>query len=315
MSRPRIAFMGTPEFAVATLAALLHHDFPVVGVITAPDKPAGRGRKLRPSAVKVFAEEKGLQILQPKNLKKKEFLEKLKSLNADLQVVVAFRMLPKAVWDMPRLGTINLHASLLPDYRGAAPINWAIMNGETASGITTFYINDKIDTGAILLQEAAPIMPEDAAGDLHDRLMVKGAQLVVKTLEGIADGSLSAKEQDESRSIHKAPKLNKENCRIDWSLPEEAVFNHIRGLSPYPGAWTILVNEGKETPVKIFSSRRVPGEHERKAGALDHSEHALYAYAQNGYLELLEIQLPGKRRMQVSQLIHGLRLNKDAHLM
>jgi len=306
--------MGTPEFAVATLTALLQNEYPVVGVITAPDKPAGRGQSLRPSAVKVFALEKGLKVLQPKNLKDKEFLGELKALNADLQIVVAFRMLPKDVWDMPELGTINLHASLLPDYRGAAPINWAIINGESETGITTFYINDRIDTGAILLQEAVPISAKDAAGDLHDRLMGLGAQLVVKTIQGISNGTLDAKAQDDSRSIHKAPKLNKENCRIDWSMPVTNIYNHIRGLSPYPGAWTMLYNDGKEAAIKIFASRYIEKKHDQEAGALLQSDNALFAYAQDGFLELLEIQFPGKRRMHISQLIHGLRLKADAHL-
>lgn len=307
--------MGTPEFAVATLSALLQHEYPVVGVITAPDKPAGRGQKVRPSAVKIFARNKGLHILQPKNLKNEAFLSELESLKADLQIVVAFRMLPKAVWDMPRQGTINLHASLLPDYRGAAPINWVIINGESQSGITTFYINDRIDTGAILLQEEIQIHEEDTAGDLHDRLMVEGAQLVVKTLQGIADGTLVAQVQDEKRSIHKAPKLNKENCRIDWSMPVKTVYNQIRGLSPYPGAWTFLFNDGKKAAIKIFASRLIEEAHERTAGTLILQENALLAYAQDGFLELLEIQLPGRRKMRVEQLIHGLRLKEDAQLM
>lgn len=307
--------MGTPEFAVATLSALLQHDYPVVGVITAPDKPAGRGQKVRPSAVKIFARNKGLRILQPKNLKNEAFLSELESLKADLQIVVAFRMLPKAVWNMPRLGTINLHASLLPDYRGAAPINWVIINGESQSGITTFYINDRIDTGAILLQEEIPIHEEDTAGDLHDRLMVEGAQLVVKTLQGITDRTLEAQVQDEKRSIHKAPKLNKENCKIDWSMPVKTVYNQIRGLSPYPGAWTFLFNDGKKAAIKIFTSRLIEEAHDQTAGTLILHENALFAYAQDGFLELLEIQLPGKRKMRVEQLIHGLRLKEDAHLM
>ena len=314
MTQPRIVFMGTPEFAVATLAALLQHDFPVVGVITAPDKPAGRGQKLRQSAVKVFAQEKGLHVLQPKNLKNEEFQAELAALNADLQIVVAFRMLPKSVWAMPKMGTINLHASLLPDYRGAAPINWVIINGETQTGITTFYINDRIDTGAILLQEKVSIEQEDAAGDLHDRLMTRGAQLVVKTIKGIQEDTLQAQVQDESRSIHKAPKLDKENCRIDWSQPAETIYNQIRGLSPYPGAWTLLYNDNKEAPIKIFATRLVKGAHSKEAGAFELEENSLRAYAQEGYLELLEIQIPGKRKMEVRQLIHGLRLKKDAHL-
>ena len=306
--------MGTPEFAVASLAALLQHEYPIVGVITAPDKPAGRGQKLRQSAVKVFAQDNGLRILQPKNLKHGDFLRELEALKADLQIVVAFRMLPKVVWDMPRLGTFNLHASLLPDYRGAAPINWAVINGETRTGVTTFFINDRIDTGAILMQEEVPIQEDDAAGDLHDRLMTRGAQLVIQTVEGITDGSLIAQKQDESRSIHKAPKLNKENCRIDWSLPAKTVYDLIRGLSPYPGAWTMLYNDDKEAAIKIFASRLVVQSHTEEAGALILRENSLFAYAQDGFLELLEIQLPGKRKMEVRQLIHGLRLKEYAHL-
>lgn len=314
MKHPRIVFMGTPEFAVSTLAHLLQHSFPVVGVITAPDKPAGRGQKLRASAVKVFAQEKGLHILQPKNLKDPEFLAELEALRADIQIVVAFRMLPRAVWEMPPLGTINLHASLLPDYRGAAPINWAIMNGEAQSGVTTFFINDRIDTGAILLQEPVPITIEDTAGDLHDRLMVEGAHLVVKTIRGVADKSLSAREQDESRSVHPAPKLNPENCRIDWSLPVTEIYNHVRGLSPYPGAWTKLVLGNETSKIKIYAGIPIKEAHDHQSGLLIKVKSSLKVAVSDGFLELVEIQLPGKRRMLVKHLIHGLRIEHDAQL-
>lgn len=306
--------MGTPEFAVATLSHLLQHGFPVVGVITAPDKPAGRGQKMRASAVKIFAQEKGLHILQPRNLKDPGFLSELEKLRADIQIVVAFRMLPRAVWEMPTLGTINLHASLLPDYRGAAPINWAIMNGETQSGVTTFYINDRIDTGAILLQEAVSIELEDTAGDLHDRLMVQGAHLVAKTIRGVMDKSLFAMKQDESRSVHKAPKLNPANCRIDWSLPATEIYNHVRGLSPYPGAWTQLIRGKEITKIKVYACTPIPDEHNHTIGSLIKEKSSIKVAVSDGFLELVEIQLPGKRRMWVKHLIHGLRIENDAQL-
>ena len=252
----RIIFMGTPEFAVLALKELLKAKYNIVGVITAPDKPAGRGRKIRESAVKSFAKQQGLNILQPPNLKDKYFLLQLKELNADLQIVVAFRMLPELVWNMPKIGTFNLHASLLPQYRGAAPINWAIINGETKTGVTTFFINEKIDTGSILLQKQIEISDIMDVGDLHDELMVLGSKLIVKTVELLISDNYKLKPQP-SDDTKIAPKLNRENCKIDWTDSLHNIYNKIRGLSPYPGAWTLLSNNNETIDVKIYKSKKI----------------------------------------------------------
>lgn len=306
--------MGTPDFAVGSLKQLLEAGFKVVGVITAPDRPAGRGRKLQESAVKQFAVKHQLKVLQPTNLKDEAFLKDLKSLDANLQVVVAFRMLPKVVWQMPAYGTFNLHASLLPQYRGAAPINWAIINGETETGVTTFFIDEKIDTGNIILQKGANIRPEDNAGDLHDRLMELGAHLVVDTCKQIEAGTVSLQKQDESMELKPAPKIHKDTCRIDWNSPMMDIYNHIRGLSPYPGAWTELVNDGKAEPMKIFRTEMETSEHDYIVGKLVVEKKSLKVAVKEGYLNLLELQLPGKRRMQVNEVLNGLNLEKEAHL-
>lgn len=249
----RIIFMGTPEFATATLAKVLDEGYKVVGVITAPDRPAGRGRKLQQSDVKRYAVSKGLRVLQPTNLKNEGFLSELKALKANLQIVVAFRMLPKVVWAMPEYGTFNLHASLLPDYRGAAPINWAIINGETETGATTFFIDDEIDTGEIILQENTHIAENDTAGTLHDRLMHLGADLVVKTVRQIENGSVKTVKQENASPLKMAHKIHRETCEIDWSDSLEAIHNKIRGLSPYPAAWTTLINGNQNIPLKIYT--------------------------------------------------------------
>lgn len=310
----RIIFMGTPDFAVGTLKSILEADFNVVGVITAPDRPAGRGRKVQESAVKQFAIKHQLKVLQPNNLKDEAFLKELKSLDANLQVVVAFRMLPKAVWQMPEHGTFNLHASLLPQYRGAAPINWAIINGETETGVTTFFIDEKIDTGNIVLQKTEKILPDDSAGSLHDRLMVLGADLVVETCKQIEAGIVTRQVQDESKELKPAPKIHKDTCRIDWNTSIEAIYNHIRGLSPYPGAWTKLVNDGKADQMKIFKTEMEQAEHHHKVGKLLAAKKSLKVAVKDGYISLLELQLPGKRRMQVNEVLNGLNLEKEAHL-
>ena len=263
----RIVFMGTPDFAVATLRALVENNHNIVGVITAPDKPAGRGRKIRTSAVKQYALEQGLPLLQPTNLKDQTFLSELESLQPDLQIVVAFRMLPKAVWQMPALGTFNLHASLLPEYRGAAPINWAIIKGETRTGVTTFFINEDIDTGAIIRQKEVEISKSDTAGDLHDKLMTLGSLLVIETVELISEGSVVPMEQS-GAEFKPAPKLNKENCRIDWTQPLESVYNQIRGLSPYPAAWTLLSTDKGQTECKILEASILQEEHDLKPGSI-----------------------------------------------
>lgn len=310
----RIVFMGTPDFAVRTLKNILEADFNVVGVITAPDRPAGRGRKVQESPVKQFAVQHNLRVLQPTNLKDEGFLEELKALNANLQVVVAFRMLPKAVWQMPEFGTFNLHASLLPQYRGAAPINWAIINGETETGVTTFFIDEKIDTGNIVLQQTEKILPTDNVGDLHDRLMVIGADLVVETCKQIEAGTATRQPQNENKTLKPAPKIHKDTCRIDWSASMETIYNHIRGLSPYPGAWTMLINDGKEDQIKIFKTEKLQAEHNHSIGKILVEKKSLKVAVEGGYISLLELQLPGKRRMQVSEVLNGLNLENDAHL-
>lgn len=306
--------MGTPDFAVGTLKNILEADFNVVGVITAPDRPAGRGRKVQESAVKQFAVQHNLKVLQPINLKDEDFLEELKALDANLQVVVAFRMLPKAVWNMPQYGTFNLHASLLPQYRGAAPINWAIINGETETGVTTFFIDEKIDTGNIVLQKTEKILPTDSVGDLHDRLMEIGADLVVETCKQIEAGTATRQPQNESNTLKPAPKIHKDTCRIDWNASLESIYNHIRGLSPYPGAWTMLVNDGKEDQMKIFKTEKLQEDHDHSAGQILVEKKSLKIAVKGGYISLLELQLPGKRRMQVNEVLNGLNLENDAYL-
>ena len=310
----RIVFMGTPDFAVASLKNLIEEGLNVVGVITAPDRPAGRGRKIQESAVKKYAMQHNLKVLQPTNLKAEAFLKELKDLNANLQVVVAFRMLPKAVWDMPRYGTFNLHASLLPQYRGAAPINWAIMNGETETGVTTFFIDDKIDTGSIILQETEKITPNDTVGSLHDRLMDLGAKLVVETCHQIAEGKVKCSPQKHFQDLKPAHKIHKDTCRVDWTRPLKKIHDHIRGLSPYPTAWTLLVNHGKEENIKIYRSEIEFTEHNHPIGKLIADKKTLKVAAHGGYLHLLEIQLPGKRKMEISEVMNGLNLAETAHL-
>jgi methionyl-tRNA formyltransferase len=310
----RIVFMGTPNFAVATLDGLVKSEFRVVGVITAPDRPAGRGRKLQQSAVKQYALENELTVLQPSNLKNEKFLKKLKALNANLQIVVAFRMLPKVVWNMPDYGTFNLHASLLPNYRGAAPINWAIINGETKTGVTTFFIDDKIDTGEIVLQREAPIDENETAGQLHDKLMSLGAELVLQTVDAIVKGEVHRTKQVVEGEIKSAHKIHKETCEIDWHKPIDEIYNHIRGLSPYPTAWTTMTNESAKTFLKIYwvSKQREP--HNHKIGLVLTSKKEMKIAVQEGYIVLLKIQLPGKKKMAVSDLLNGLKLGERAHV-
>ncbi len=310
----RIVFMGTPEFALASLSSLMQSQHRIVGVVTAPDKPAGRGRKMRYSAIKEYALSHELPLLQPTKLRDPDFVQSLKDLEADLIVVVAFRMLPEIVWAMPSMGTINLHASLLPDYRGAAPINWAIINGEVESGVTTFFINEHIDTGAILLQERVPIDPEDSAGDLHDKLMIIGAHVLKKTVDMIAEGEAVAVPQDDTAMQHKAPKLNPDNCRIDWTGNAESIYNHIRGLSPYPGAWCEMCNGDVVSHLKIYQCAYQLEEHTLDPGRLIRSGNELKVAVSDGFISLLEIQLPGKRKLAIEQLIHGLRFEPEAKL-
>lgn len=301
----RIVFMGTPEFAVASLDALVNAGCNLVGVITAPDKPAGRGMKLQESAVKKYAVEKGLHILQPDKLKKPQFLEELRSLNADLQIVVAFRMLPEVVWNMPPMGTINVHGSLLPHYRGAAPINWAIINGEKETGVTTFKLKHEIDTGDILLQERIPVSENETAGELHDKMKEVGAQLLVKTIKGLAEGSLKETPQlslINGSEVRHAPKIFTETCKIDWNKPVDEVHNLIRGLSPYPGAFTYL----NEKLFKIYKSEKELAQPSITAGQFENDGRKYLRFAcKDGYIYAKEIQMEGKRRMGIEEFLRG----------
>ncbi len=315
MNKLRIVFMGTPEFALASLAALVKNKYNVVGVVTAADKPAGRGRALRESAVKKYAVSKGITILQPPNLKNQYFLDALAALEADVQVVVAFRMLPKVVWQMPKFGTFNLHASLLPQYRGAAPINWAIINGEEQTGLTTFFIDEKIDTGAMILQESVDIGPEDTAGDLHDRLMKQGSHLVMKTIDLITAGDTIPVLQPEDGVLKSAPKLNPDNCRIDWNRRVYHIYNIIRGLSPYPAAWSMLQNGNDQFRIKILRAEKEITDHEDEIGSIERSKSGLKIAAPDGYIIPLEVQLEGKRKMDIKSFLNGFELHSDAKML
>lgn len=311
----RIVFMGTPEFAVTILDKLVQNDYNIVGVITSPDKPAGRGRKMNKSAVKKYAEEKSLTILQPTNLKDEHFLSELAGLQANLQIVVAFRMLPRVVWEMPAYGTFNLHASLLPNYRGAAPINWAIINGETETGVTTFFIDDKIDTGEMILQDKVTISDDDSAGTLHENLMHLGADLVLKTVKQIQNEKVVRTKQDFDSDVKSAPKIHKDTCRIDWNQSLEQVYNHIRGLSPYPTAWTTLMNNGEEIFLKIYNAHKEKEKHNFKNGQVLYTKKEMKVAVNGGYIKLLEIQLPGKRKMEIRDVLNGLKLAKTATMV
>ncbi|MBP4139589.1 methionyl-tRNA formyltransferase [Flavobacterium geliluteum] len=312
MEKLRIIFMGTPEFAVGILATIIKNNYDVVGVITAADKPAGRGQKIKYSAVKEYALANNLTLLQPTNLKDENFLAELKALNANLQIIVAFRMLPKVVWEMPALGTFNLHASLLPNYRGAAPINWAIINGETKTGVTTFFIDDKIDTGAMILNSEIGIDPDENAGQLHDRLMNLGSTTVIETLKIIEKGNVSTTIQQEDAEIKTAYKLNKENCKIDWTKSGEEINNLIRGLSPYPAAWCFLKDKEEELNIKIYEAKLVLEEHSYEIGSLISSKKEIKIAIKEGFIEILSLQLPGKKKMKASELLNGIIFQETA---
>lgn len=302
MNDLRIVFMGTPEFAVPSLEVLIKNGFRVVAVVTAPDRPQGRGLKLTPSPVKECAIQHGIPVLQPTNLKSPEFLEQLKSLRANLQVVVAFRMLPEAVWAMPPLGTFNLHASLLPQYRGAAPINWAIINGETETGVTTFFLQHEIDTGAIIFQEREPISLSDDAGTLYDRLMEKGAQVVLKTVRAVAAGTCPAIPQKISGELKPAPKIFKEHCKINWQQPGQRALNFIRGLSPYPAAWATL--NGRH--FKIFQATMIDVTSSEQPGSVKTDNKTyLHVKVADGWLAVEELQGEGKRKMSIAEFFRG----------
>ncbi len=311
----RIVFMGTPDFAVSSLKKLVDKGYNVVGVITAADKPAGRGQKLHESAVKQYARSQNLTVLQPTNLKSEEFLEDLSSLNANLQIVVAFRMLPKAVWQMPEYGTFNLHASLLPNYRGAAPINWAIINGETKTGVSTFFIDEKIDTGEMILQEEISIEPDENAGSLHDKLMAAGSDLVIKTVKLIESNSVTTKPQPENVNLKTAYKLNKDNCKIDWNEDLGTIFNKVRGLSPYPAAWSVLLNNNEELHIKIYVVEKEEQKHTSAIGTISSTKNEVKVAVKNGYISLKEIQLPGKRKMDIKSLLNGYHFDKNAKML
>jgi len=313
MKSLRIVFMGTPEFAVATLGSLLMNGFNVVGVITAPDKPAGRGRKMTKSAVKEFAEFSYLPIIQPDNLKDPAFVNTLKKLKADVFIVVAFRMLPEVVWKLPAIGTINLHASLLPQYRGAAPINHVIINGETQTGVTTFIIDEKIDTGNILLREKVEIFPFENAGDLHDRLMRHGAKLVIKTLEGLAHNNLKPQPQSNfilpGEILHTAPKITAEDCLIDWTLKPVMIHNFIRGLSPYPCARSLLKKGSEKYLFKVYESEPETVKHRYEPGhLLSDGKYYLKIACRDGFVSILNLQLEGKKRMNTVEFLRGFRI-------
>ncbi|MHC0448228.1 methionyl-tRNA formyltransferase [Flavobacterium sp. 3-218] len=305
MEKLRIIFMGTPEFAVGILDTIIKNNYEVVGVITAADKPAGRGQKIKYSAVKEYALANNLTLLQPTNLKDESFLAELKALNANLQIVVAFRMLPKVVWEMPSLGTFNLHASLLPNYRGAAPINWAIINGETKTGVTTFFIDDKIDTGAMILNSEINIEPEETAGQLHDRLMHLGSETVIETLKVIESGNVTTTIQEDNDDIKTAYKLNKENCKIDWTKSGTEINNLIRGLSPYPASWCFLKDQNEELNIKIYEAKLISESHPYEIGKLISNKKEIKIAIKDGFIQLLSLQFPGKKRMLASELLNG----------
>lgn len=315
----RIVFMGTPDFAVESLRCLVEGGYNVVGVVTMPDKAVGRHQSERTaSPVKQYAAAQGLPVLQPEKLKDPAFLDELRALRADLQIVVAFRMLPEAVWAMPRLGTFNLHASLLPQYRGAAPINWAVINGETETGVTTFFLRHAIDTGDIIRQVHIPIADTDTAGDVHDRLMHIGGRLVVETVDSILDGTATAVPQssvDAPAELQPAPKIFKDTCRIDWSRGVKAVYNFVRGLSPYPAAWTELHNGEKTLTLKIFATEKHFCTPSSAVGEVECDGQELFKIATtDGYLTVTELQLAGKRRMNVKDFLRGFHVADDCRV-
>ncbi len=306
----RIVFMGTPEFAVESLKALVENEYNVVGVITVPDKPAGRGQKLKTSPVKEYAIKQGIKVLQPEKLKDTSFLEELATLKADLQVIVAFRMLPEMVWDMPRLGTFNLHGSLLPQYRGAAPINWAVINGEKETGVTTFFLQHEIDTGNIIDQKILPIGPNDNAGIVHDKMMVLGARLVLETVDKICKGAVKTKSQDQfvesGANLKPAPKIFKEDCKINWNKPIEQVHNKIRGLNPSPAAWTEIWDaEHKKITLKIFETEVIEDSTKPMGTIYTNCKSTICIVGNNGTLQINSLQLAGKKRMTTKEFLNG----------
>lgn len=315
----KIVYMGTPDFAVAPLKALIEEGFNVVGVVTMPDKPAGRGYKLQYSPVKEYAIENNLKLLQPEKLKDEGFVEELRSLKADLQIVVAFRMLPEVVWAMPPLGTFNLHASLLPQYRGAAPLNWVIINGEKETGITTFFLTHEIDTGKIIQQEKIAIEPSDNVGTIHDKLMVRGSKLVIETVNAILSGSIKPMPQEElyktESELKPAPKIFKETCHINFNNESEKIHNLVRGLSPYPAAWAEMETGKGKFVVKIFETDFVITNHNYKAGKIICNDKKQFDIAtKDGFIKVKSIQIQGKRRMSIEEFLRGFRAEGDIQM-
>lgn len=315
----RIVYMGTPDFAVESLRCLVEGGYNVVGVITMPDKPAGRGHKIQYSPVKQYALDHNLPLLQPEKLKDETFLQALRAWKADIQIVVAFRMLPEVVWSMPRLGTFNLHASLLPQYRGAAPINWAVINGDTETGITTFFLRHEIDTGEVIQQVRVPIADTDNVGIVHDKLMTLGGQLVTETVDAILNGTVKTIPQEEMAvvgDLRPAPKIFKETCRIDWNQPVKRIYDFIRGLSPYPAAWSeLLLPDGTTMVVKIFETEKLSQPHQLSPGTLltDGKSYIRIA-ATDGLIGIRALQLPGKKRLKTDELLRGFRLTEEARM-
>lgn len=313
----RIVYMGTPEFAVESLRCLVEGGYNVVGVITMPDKPAGRGHKIQFSPVKQYALEHDLPLLQPEKLKDETFIAALKAWRADLQIVVAFRMLPEIVWSMPRYGTFNLHASLLPQYRGAAPINWAVMNGDTETGITTFFLKHEIDTGEVIQQVKVPISDTDDVGIVHDRLMLLGGTLVIETVNAIINGTVKSIPQEEMAvvgELRPAPKIFKDTCRIDWNNSVKKIYDHVRGLSPYPAAWTELYQPDAEllSPVKIYQTEKIVKAHTRQAGSIEtDGKTYLHVAVADGFIDVKSLQLPGKKRLSTEELLRGFKITND----
>ena len=314
----RIIYMGTPEFAVESLKVLVENGYNVVAVVTMPDKPAGRGHKIQYSDVKKYALDQKIPLLQPTSLKDDTFLNELRSYRADLQIVVAFRMLPEVVWDMPKLGTFNLHASLLPQYRGAAPINWAIINGEKKTGVTTFFLEHEIDTGKIIMQQSIAIDENDTVGVIHDRLMLLGGEVVMKTVDLILEGKVDAQSQNDiiinkQLKLKTAPKIFKETCEINWDQTVDTVHNFIRGLSPYPAAWsTLIANDGEKIKVKIYESRKIVKKHTLSIGSIiQEGKEDLKIAVNGGFIDVLEMQLPGKRRLPIADLLRGFSIDSS----
>jgi len=312
MSRnKRIVFMGTPQFAVETLKIIHNSIYEVVAVVCPPDRPAGRGQKLKSCDVKEFALNQKLAVLQPEKLKCPDFIAALKKYDADLFVVVAFRMLPREVWSIPKYGTINIHGSILPNYRGAAPINRAIMNGETKTGVTSFFINESIDTGDTLMKKECDITLEDNFGTVHNKLMVLGAKLALETCDAIFNKNIIAKKQVSHKNLLEAPKLFKEDCRIDWTKRSSKIHNHIRGLSPYPGAWTKISHKDITSTAKIFKSEFCISEHNMPTGTIAFTKKTMTIFTSDGYLSILEIQTSGKKRMPISAFLNGIDINSN----